>query len=323
MAAKFRPAVSSRPVLGRPDQELRGIDGGVDDLGPQEEPTGRIGEFQDAAELGPDRVTENRGPLRVLGATGRQQPSNQPGRVTSSVISRWPSTEEWKSERRRRFSRCGASQVGATTQPSRRPGPRVLVKVPTRTTWSDSAEKSRSGVTVETVFAVGVVGDDDESVLLGEFHQAVPRGGRQHSAGGIVEVGHGVEHLDPLAGPQPPGQRIDVESVPIDRNRQHPGGMQFGDANGVREDRVVDGDGIAGFQQCGEGERNPVQATVGDQNAVGGDALPVARSTRAVRECPNAVRSPGPPGRRPDRSAVRRRRARSRRAAAPMPRVRR
>ena len=60
-------------------KEICGIDGWVDDLGPQEEASGGSVECQDIAQAAPQRVAENRGAFGVLGPSTRDQCIEPPG----------------------------------------------------------------------------------------------------------------------------------------------------------------------------------------------------------------------------------------------------
>ncbi len=72
--------------------------------------------------------------------------------------------------------------------------------MPNRNTRSVNAATGARAVLVEAELAVRVVLDDEEPVAIGEPGKVTPPFERQHRAGRVLEVGHGVDELRSEAG---------------------------------------------------------------------------------------------------------------------------
>ena len=131
-------------------------------------------------------------------------------------------------------------------------------------TWSGRlGSQRRQRLALEAEVAVDPVLDDEEAVAPGELDEALAPLRREVAAGRVVEARLDGEHAD-LVAAQQLLERVDVEPVVVDRDRQDAGAGAADGVDHAEEARRLAGDDVAGAQDRAGDERERLAGAGGD-----------------------------------------------------------
>ena len=139
----------------------------------------------------------------------------------------------------------------ATAQPSRRPGARILEKLPTKITRPSVSRlfKVGSDVPLITDFAVGRVFKDDEIEAVCQLDQAPAAALAHGDAGGVLKIRNRIEKLGIFRGQQDAFEILHIHAVLIDADGGIARLVRIEGDEGAEECRIFSDDDVAAVDQ--------------------------------------------------------------------------